>query len=184
MVNNKACKSASVYVPGQPIDRLFLCSHNSKTCWPILVIQTLLENSWDALGPCFVKKFGDDWEGWWPPRIVYGFFFMLTLLDNALIDSGHSKTVGKFSGRTGCKLCINCGDACMGVMSPPKFAKKRYILEPLHFELWWMVIFSSLHLIEAILWALGLISPKYILFKIVLQSCSLNGFAEYTCQYN
>ena len=61
VVNNKASRSASVYVPERPT-KTFLHSHNSKKRWPILVIQTLLESPWYTLCSCFVKKFGDDWE--------------------------------------------------------------------------------------------------------------------------
>ena len=35
-----------------------LCSHNSRTLWPILVLQTLSESFWDGLGPRCIKNWG------------------------------------------------------------------------------------------------------------------------------
>ena len=49
-------KPAEARVCLHPTDRpTFLRTHNSKTRWPISVIQTLSESSWDALGSSFVK---------------------------------------------------------------------------------------------------------------------------------
>ena len=72
VVNAKACRSASLYVPDRPIDRLF---------------------------------------------------FALTLLENALVYSGHSKTAGNLCGRTRCKLGIK-----VGVVSSRNLPQNRCIL--------------------------------------------------------
>ena len=59
VVNNKACSSVSLYVPKTQSTHgptFSLHSHHSKTRWPISVVQTLLDSSWDRLGPCFVKE--------------------------------------------------------------------------------------------------------------------------------
>ena len=70
-------------------------------------------------------------------------FFALTLLKNTLIDSAHSKTVGRHSGRTRCKFCIKLGDARMGAVSPPPDICQKF----------WQILASDFFRIEAF-WAL------------------------------
>ena len=92
VVNNKPCRSVSLHVPGRPTDRpidrpaFCLRPHNSKTLWPISIIQVLSVNFWDVLGPGFVKRSSGTMS-------MVDAFSLHSDNSKLLIDFDHSKPV-------------------------------------------------------------------------------------------
>ena len=73
VVNDKACRSASLYEPrptDRPTDLFFAFALFANALTDFTVIQTLPETSWNRLGPGFVKKsYGKTGKGGDPPSI-------------------------------------------------------------------------------------------------------------------